>query len=90
MSGHEPPVCFTLMALMYFLPTLSQYGGYGGYGGYPGGGQQHSAAAGSSAAKGGTTVFNPLAPISVEKLNSAYMARQLPWLTGSFAKMPRA
>ncbi len=52
------------------------YGGYGAYGPQYGGQQQ----------QGVPTLFDPLAPLDVDKLNSAYMSRRLSSLTGAYAR----
>lgn len=76
------------------------YGGYGGYGGmdaygyphtaHPGYGAAPAAAFGTGPGQSGSgvpTIYDPLTLVSVDKLNSAYMHRVMPSLTGSFMKV---
>ncbi|GFR53160.1 hypothetical protein Agub_g15883 [Astrephomene gubernaculifera] len=77
----------------------AQYGGYGAdpYSAYYTSGMYHPAgaggtAAGGAAAAGGSgaaaaaplALFDPAAPVSVEKLNAAYVQRHMPGYTGSY------
>mmetsp|Transcript_5382 Transcript_5382/g.11823 ORF Transcript_5382/g.11823 Transcript_5382/m.11823 type:complete len:327 (-) Transcript_5382:2030-3010(-) len=88
---------------MYADPYAASYGAYPGmdYMGYPGymvpgygavpGVHSHgSSGGGSTGQQSGSsqpTVYDPLAPPSVDKLNAAYMHRHIPVLTGSFLRM---
>ncbi|KAG2485305.1 hypothetical protein HYH03_015979 [Edaphochlamys debaryana] len=64
----------------------SSYYSGGAYGGSSGaaGGSAGGAGGGGGANAGPSGLFDPYAPISVEKMNTAYVARHMPGYTGAF------
>ncbi|GAX81410.1 hypothetical protein CEUSTIGMA_g8840.t1 [Chlamydomonas eustigma] len=63
-----------------------QYGAAGYGGSYNAAAGAHTQTPPPPPQQGVPTLYDPLAPIDVDKLNSNFMARQLPMLTGSFMK----
>ena len=77
-SHHHPPSGWPQYHSAYGYSA----GHYGAANGMHGAGMPSS-----SASQGTPTIYDPLVSVGVDRLNSAYMHRQLPQLTGTFLRV---
>lgn len=80
------------MTAMYAIPTQAALSSYGGmsaaalYGLGTAGGSIPGGAYGSAPGSSLPTVYDPLADVSLEKLNAAFIQRNLPLLSRNFMR----
>mmetsp|Transcript_11067 Transcript_11067/g.19198 ORF Transcript_11067/g.19198 Transcript_11067/m.19198 type:complete len:345 (+) Transcript_11067:182-1216(+) len=95
-AGYYPdPYAGATYAMSYGMPhdpyAAAAYGQYG-MAAPTAGGVQHMAGTAAQAAAGGGTVqsvvYDPLAPLDMNKMNMAYMHRHIPVFTGAYVRVP--